>query len=81
MFEVQLPRKEGDVRVTTAFNRMLELPGASVQDVTFGSEGVIVTVGLKRRRRVCSGCGAEGLETRTGGSDAGGILTWAPAGA
>jgi hypothetical protein len=30
--------EEGDVRVTTAFNRMLELPGASVQDVEPGNE-------------------------------------------
>jgi len=48
------------VRVTTAFNRMLRLPGASVVDVGFGSEGVIVTVRLRRRRRVCSGCGQLG---------------------
>jgi transposase len=64
MSEVQLPTKEGDVRVTTAFNRMLELPGASVQDVAFSSEGVIVTVRLRRRRRICSGCGTEGLEIK-----------------
>ena len=64
MFEVQLPGKEGDVRVTTAFNRMLELPGASVSDVAFGGEGVIVTVRLRRRRRICSGCDAEGLEIK-----------------
>ena len=64
MFEVQLPVKEGDVRVTTALNRMLELPGASVSDVAFGGEGVIVTVRLRRRRRICSGCGAEGLEIK-----------------
>ncbi|MGO8905253.1 MAG: ISL3 family transposase [Solirubrobacteraceae bacterium] len=44
------------MRVTTGFNRMLRLPGASVIDVSFGSEGVIVTVRLRRRRRVCSGC-------------------------
>jgi transposase len=48
------------VRVTTAFNRMLRLPGASVIDVSFGAEGVIVTVRLRRRRRVCSGCGQLG---------------------
>jgi transposase len=48
------------VRVTTAFNRMLCLPGASVIDVSFGAEGVIVTVRLRRRRRVCSGCGQLG---------------------
>jgi len=48
------------VRVTTAFNRMLRLAGASVIDVSFGAEGVIVTVRLRRRRRVCSVCGQTG---------------------
>lgn len=52
------------MRITTAFNRMLRLPGAWVQDVAFGDEGVIVTVGLRRRRRVCSGCGARGLQIK-----------------
>lgn len=45
------------MRVTTALNRLLRLPGASVIDVSFSSVGVIVTVRLRRRRRVCSGCG------------------------
>ena len=48
------------MRVTTAFNRLLRLPGASVIDVCFGAEGVIVTVRLRRRRRVCSRCGQTG---------------------
>jgi transposase len=48
------------VRVTTAFNRLLCLPGASVVDVCFGGEGVIVTVRLRRRRRVCARCGQTG---------------------
>ena len=48
------------MRATTAFNRMLRLPGASVIDVGFGAEGVIVTVRLRRRRRVCSSCGQLG---------------------
>jgi transposase len=48
------------VRVQTAFNRMLRLPGASVTDVCLGGEGVIVCVRLRRRRRVCSGCGQTG---------------------
>src|SRR5215210_6684982 len=39
---------------------MLRLPGASVIGVSFAAEGVIVTVGLRRRRRVCSGCGQVG---------------------
>ena len=49
------------MRVTTAFNRMLGLPGAWVRDVEFGERAVIVTVALRRKRPVCSGCGAGGL--------------------
>ncbi len=45
------------MRVTTAFNRLLVLPGASVTDVSFSPEGVIVTVRLRRRCRVCGECG------------------------
>jgi transposase len=52
--------EEGDVRVSTALNRLLGLPGASVVDVAFTGEGVIVTVRLRRRRRVCAGCGQTG---------------------
>jgi transposase len=48
------------VRVTTAFNRLLRLPGASVTDVSFDHAGVVVTVRLRRRRRVCSRCGQTG---------------------
>jgi transposase len=48
------------MRVTTAFNRLLRLPGAAVVDVGFTAEGVIVTVRLRRRRRVCSRCGQTG---------------------
>jgi transposase len=54
--------KEGDVRVTTAFKRLLRLPGASVIDVSFAIEGVVVTVRLRRRLRVCSGCGQTGRQ-------------------
>jgi transposase len=61
MFEVQRSTKEGDVRVTTAFNRMLGLPGAWVRDVAFGAEAVIVTVVLRAEKPVGSGCGARGL--------------------
>jgi transposase len=45
------------VRVTTAFNRMLELPGASVIGVSFERQGVVVRVRLRRRRKVCGRCG------------------------
>jgi transposase len=58
--EGQAAREEGEMRVSTAFNRLLRLPGASVIDVSFGAEGVIVTVRLRRRRRVCGRCGQTG---------------------
>jgi transposase len=64
MFEVQRSTKEGDVRVTTALNRMLGLPGAWVRDVAFGQEAVIVTVVLRAKKPVCSGCGARGLKLK-----------------
>ena len=52
------------MRVTTALNRMLGLPGAWVRDVAFGQEAVIVTVVLRARKPVCSGCGARGLKIK-----------------
>jgi len=52
------------VRVTTAFNRMLGLPGAWVRDVELGERAVIVTVALRRKRPICSGCGARGLKIK-----------------
>ncbi len=52
------------MRVTTAFNTMLGLPGAWVRDVEFGAQGMIVTVALRRRRPLCSGCGAQGLKIK-----------------
>lgn len=45
------------MRVTTAFNRLLGLPGASVRDVEFQPGAVVVTVGLRRRRLACPRCG------------------------
>ncbi len=36
--------------------------GASVIDVSFSAEGVIVTVRLRRRRRVCAYCGQTGRQ-------------------
>jgi transposase len=59
--EFKRSAKEGDVRVTTVFNRMLGLPGAWVRDVAFGQEAVIVTVALKTKKPICSGCSAHGL--------------------
>jgi transposase len=48
------------VRVTTAFKRLLRLPGASVIDVSLTGDGVVVTVRLRRHRRVCAQCGQTG---------------------
>ena len=47
------------MRVTTAFNKMVGLPGASVATVTFGPDGLVL--GLRRRtgRPVCA-CGRRG---------------------
>jgi len=52
------------VRVTTAYNRMLAIPGAWVRDVQFGQDGMIVVVALRRKTPVCSGCGARGLKVK-----------------
>jgi len=52
------------VRVTTAFNRMLGLAGAWVRDVEFGEQAMIVTVALRRKQPLCSGCGARGLKIK-----------------
>ena len=48
------------MRVTTAFKRLLRLPGASVIDVSFSADGIVVVVRLRRRRRVCGSCGQTG---------------------
>jgi transposase len=45
------------MRVSTAFNRLLGLEGASVEAVSFAPEGMVVGVRLHRRQRVCSRCG------------------------
>jgi transposase len=44
------------VRVTTAFNRLLSLPGISVTDVSFDADTVTVDVALRRRRLHCPEC-------------------------
>jgi transposase len=64
MFGVQRSTKEDDVRVSTAFNRTLGLPGAWVTDVAFGAEAVIVTVCVRAKKPVCSGCGVRGLKIK-----------------
>jgi hypothetical protein len=70
------------VRVSTAFERLLRLPGAGVTDVSFTGEGVVVTVRLRCRRRVCGGCGQTGPWRSTpAASSAGGNSISAPAAA
>ncbi len=44
------------VRVTTAFKRLLALPGVAVTGVEFGTGTVAVTVALRRRKLVCPLC-------------------------
>lgn len=44
------------MRVTTAFNRLLQLDGANVTDVVIGPDTVTVEVRLRRRRLACPQC-------------------------
>lgn len=48
------------MRVTTAFNRLLAVPGASVCAVAFEREGVVVALRRRVRRLVCPRCGCVG---------------------
>src|ERR1019366_10214878 len=45
------------VRVTTAFSRLVRLPGLWVRKVRFEPGRVIVEVALRRRRLLCPECG------------------------
>jgi hypothetical protein len=71
------------MRVTTAFKRLLRLPGASVIDVSFTGEGVIVTVvcGAAGACARVAGRPAAGWRSTTVAESAGGIWIWAPAAA
>ncbi|MHB8506552.1 MAG: ISL3 family transposase [Acidimicrobiales bacterium] len=44
------------MRVSSAFNRMLEIPGAWVQSVSFTPDGVVVELAMRARRHRCP-CG------------------------
>ena len=48
------------MRVSTAFNRLLQVPGASVAAVSFEREGVVVCLRRRARRLVCPRCGCLG---------------------
>ncbi|MCA1678256.1 MAG: transposase [Actinobacteria bacterium] len=44
------------MRVTSAFSRLLDLPGVWVRSVSFEPDRVVVTVALRRRRLQCPKC-------------------------
>jgi transposase len=48
------------MRVSTAFNRLLQVPGASVVAVSFEREGIVVGLRRRGRRLVCPRCGVIG---------------------
>lgn len=48
------------MRVSTAFNRLLQFPGASVASVSSERDGVVVAMRLRRRLLVCARCGCVG---------------------
>jgi transposase len=53
------------VRVSTAFNTMLGIPGATVTTVSFTPAGVVVGLKLRRRRLICPcGCSARAVYDR-----------------
>ena len=45
------------MRVTTAFKRLMDLPGVTVSEVVFQPSQVVVTVRLRSRRLCCPDCG------------------------
>lgn len=55
--KVRLLEGHNAVRVTTAFNMLLQLSGVNVTAVAFHTDTVIVDVRLRRRRLVCPHCG------------------------
>lgn len=69
------------MRVSTAFNRMLALPGAAVTGVRFDAAGIVVEVRLRARRLVCV-CGwstrarYDSSRRRWRHLDAGGCRLW-----
>jgi transposase len=48
------------MRVSTAFNRLLQVPGASVAGVSFEREGIVIGLRRRARRLVCPRCGCLG---------------------
>ena len=48
------------MRATTAFNRMLAIPGASVVSIAFEPEGIVVAIQRRFRRLTCPDCSWSG---------------------
>ena len=48
------------MRVSTAFNRLLQVPGANVAAVRFERDGVVIGLRRRARRLVCPRCGCLG---------------------
>ena len=64
------------MRVSTAFNRLLQIPGAWVTDVVIGERDVEVTLRPRARLLRCP-CGMLGRRSMTAGDAAGDTWTWA----
>ena len=45
------------MRLTTTFNRILQLPGASVRNLAFTDQGLVIGLRRRRRRRLLCPCG------------------------
>ena len=65
------------MRVSTAFNRLLQIPGASVTDVVIGERDVEVTLRPKARLTAVPVRDAQPRRPMTGGGAAGDTSTWA----
>jgi hypothetical protein len=57
LFDGQQQARRSDMRVATAFKRMLGLPGLGVQDVQLSPGEVLVVAPRRSRAKRCPGCG------------------------
>ncbi len=64
------------MRVSTAFNRILQIPGAWVETVEFTKAGIVVGLRRRQRRHICP-CGLRSRARYDLSLGGGGISTWA----
>ena len=64
MSEVQLPCEGGRRAGHDGIQPDARASGCLGGDVEFGEQAVIVTVALRRKQPLCSGCGARGLKIK-----------------